>query len=109
MNRLIYVCIIIFIFTIFDESSFAQNKYEFYIHDWEQKSTLAKQNLNQAIQYLKQGEKVLACKYQRIAGNYGVEALKSLLIAFEDNQKIKDIDEFLKAEEKWKQIRDKCN
>ena len=103
----IILIIIIFIYAPL-VSAFSNEDYKSYLDVWDQKIKLASEYLKEAEKELKDGNEAVACKNQREAAKYGIEATESLIKAFEVSGSTDDLSDLRVGISKWEELRDFC-
>ena len=79
------------------------------LSDWNNKISIASEFLEEAEKSLKSGDKNQGCLMQKKAGKMGVEATKSLIIAFKINGATEsELDNINSGMNKWRELRDFC-
>ena len=75
---------------------------------WDQKKELASQYLDEAENSFKEGDELEGCVLQQKAGEYGMEATKSLIKAMQINGSNDGIENLESGLLKWQELKDFC-
>ena len=109
MRFILNITLIIIIFMHAPLSSALSNDdYKSYLQVWDQKIKLASEYLKDAEEELKNGNEAIACKKQREAAKYGIEATESLIKAFKISGSTNDLSDLRVGINKWEELRDFC-
>tara|TARA_Y100001968_G_C19330440_1_gene704015 strand:+ start:314 stop:643 length:330 start_codon:yes stop_codon:yes gene_type:complete len=101
---------LIFSFFLFTSQTTVQanTEFEIYLNDFYQKQERASQILKEIEIDLKDGSRDKVCARQKEAANYGIEATKSLIKAFETSGSKTQIEVLQAGLNKWRELRDYC-
>ena len=86
----------------------AETQFETYMNNFYKKQAMASELLKEIETTLKNGSKERVCEKQKKAAEYGIEATKSLIKAFQINGSTSQMDDIKAGLNKWKDLKDNC-
>ena len=102
--NLIFCCFLFFLIAPVE----ANTEFEKYLNDFYLKQAQASRILSEIELDLKDGSRVKVCSRQREAAQFGIEAIESLIKAFELSGSKSQTKELHAGINKWKELMDYC-